>query len=229
MCSQATQPAPLVRPARWLHAVEGAKSGARVGLFLGPIASQPEPTPQGSALTGLRGRIGELSGAQPAALLTMAARWVVEAQREGEPALWVTTPHGRLYPPDLADAGVDLERLVVVRVPDAAGVARAADFLLRSGGAGLVVLDLLAGPPRNRGWPNRLLSLAIAHQSAIVCLTTTPAEQPSLSSLVSLRLDVQLERAGRRGLDLHSTVLKDKRGMPYRTTREACRGPLGLR
>lgn len=180
-------------------------------------------------LAALRGRITEISGPQPAAAFSLAVRWVVEAQRMGEIAVWLQPPAGQLYPPDLAEAGVELAQLVVVRVPDGHACARAAELLLRSGGVSLAVLDLVSSRPRRRGWLNRLSSLALAHQAALVCLTTTPAEQPSLASLVSLRLDPQLVRKRGPGFTLVTSVRKDKRGMPHRTFEEELRGPLGLR
>ena len=41
------------------------------------------------------------------------------------------------------DGGIDLDALPVVRVPDARAAGRAADHLVRSGGFGLVVIDLV--------------------------------------------------------------------------------------
>ena len=46
------------------------------------------------------------------------------------------------YPPDVAQLGIDLAALVVVRVPKPDAIARPGEKLLRSGGLGLVVLDL---------------------------------------------------------------------------------------
>lgn len=190
--------------------------------------SAPDAAPRVTA-EALRGRVTELSGESPAALLTLATRWVSEVQRSGETAAWLTTPQGLLYPPDLAEGGVDLERLLVVRVPDPPAVARAAEFLLRSGGIGLVVLDFLDRPPEDRTWLNRLLVLALGHQACAVCLTGKPADEPSLGSLVGLRIEASLQRKAEGGFVLSAEVLKDKRGQPYRRFAEVYRGPMGLR
>lgn len=192
-------------------------------------APPPSPTRGLPALPALRGRLSEVSGTNPAAVLTMAVRWVVESQRDGEIVAWIHREGSGLYPPDLHDAGVDLERLVVVCVPTATDIPRAADFLLRSGGLGLAVLDFQEARPRRLAWLNRLLGLATTHQSAVLCLTPTRSHHPSLSSLVSLRVDASLRRRHRGGFSLQAEVLKDKRGNPHRQSVEECRGPLGLR
>ncbi len=93
------------------------------------------------------GQLLELSGGGPGKLST-AARLVARAQAEGEPVAWVAARGGAgFYPPDFARAGVDLARLVVVRVPPEQGsraLVRASEVLLRSGAFGLVVIDFVA-------------------------------------------------------------------------------------
>src|SRR5438445_10836474 len=93
-------------------------------------------------LGAFRGRLVELSARGATATLTAAAELVVEAQTQGEPVAWLALAAGTFYPPDVADTGVDLAALVVVRASDATSAARAAERLLRSGAFGLVVLDL---------------------------------------------------------------------------------------
>jgi recombination protein RecA len=230
-----------VLPEQW------SQSGSRL-LFFPSAAPGPDAGADAGrpTLAALRGRVTEVSGTRPAAALTLTVRWVVEAQAAGEAAVWLQGPDGLLFPPDLADAGVDLDRLLVARLPDGDAIARAADFLLRSGGVGLAVLDLLAPgderrtpgaaapgsttvTPRRGGWLNRLLALALAHQAGVVCLTATPDDRPSLASLVGLRVGPRLTRLPRGGFRLDTTVLKDKRSQPHRNYQEVCRGPLGLR
>jgi len=217
-----------------------SQAGSRLLFFPSGASDEGARSAGRPALAALRGRVSEVSGTQPAASLTLAVRWVVEAQAAGETVVWLQTVSGLLFPPDLADAGVDLERLIVVRLPDGDAIARAADFLLRSGSVGLAVLDLLvAGDdrrapgvatavPRRNGWLNRLLALALAHHAGVVCLTATERDRPSLASLVGLRIEPRLSRQP-RGFRLDTTVLKDKRAQPHRSYQEVCRGPLGLR
>src|SRR5690349_19912709 len=77
-------------------------------------------------LEALRGRLVELSARGATATLTTAIELVLEAQQADEPVGWVTLGNATFYPPDVADSGVDLAALVVVRVHDIIAAARAA-------------------------------------------------------------------------------------------------------
>src|SRR5438445_10067557 len=83
-------------------------------------------------LAALRGRLVELSARGATATLTAAIELVGEAQEQGEPVAWLTLATGTFYPPDVADSGIDLAALVVVRCPDATAAARAAERCLAS-------------------------------------------------------------------------------------------------
>src|SRR5258708_7093313 len=84
----------------------------------------------------LRGRLVELSARGATATLTAAFGIVLEAQAASEPVAWVTIAGATFYPPDVAESGVDLAAMVVVRVRDATTAARAAERLLRSSAFG---------------------------------------------------------------------------------------------
>ena len=135
---------------------------------------------------------------------------------------------GSFYPPDVADNGVDLAALVVVRVGDATTAARAAERLLHSGAFGLVVLDLGSSAELPMAYQGRLMTLAQAHDAAVVCLTDKTSETASLGSLISLRAEA-LRRHGPDGeLTVTVRALKDKRRGPGWTHAERHRGPAGL-
>jgi len=205
--------------------------------FVAPVSTIPWDYAQ------LAGRFVELSGSHATAVLTSAFGLVRDAQRSEEPVAWVTLAESSFFPPDAADGGVDLCRLPVVRVPDGRTAGWAADQLLRSGGFGLVVLDLggvprIGAPARKVPDPlqQRLVGLAQKHAAAVVVLTDKPADAPSLGSLVSLRAEAQ--RAPRFGpaapesagfpCAVEVRVLKDKRRGPGRTSQETCHGSAGL-
>lgn len=174
------------------------------------------------------GRLVEISGAASTASLTLAFGLVLEAQRQGEPAGWVASRDSFFYPPDAAEGGVDLDALVVVRLPDVRAVPRAGDRLVRSGAFGLVVLDMGAAaiPTPLQA---RLVGLAQKHHTALVCLTEKAIEAPSLGSLVSLRVHGKRARISEGRFTCELKVLKDKRwGTVWTRQREACRGPAGL-
>ena len=187
-------------------------------------------------LNTLRGRLVELSARGASATLTAAVELVAEAQTQGEPVAWIAPAAGTFYPPDVADSGVDLAALVVVRVRDAIAAARVAERLLRSSAFGLVVLDLCSPSGgavelaiANQG---RLVTLAQTHDAAIVCITDKPRESASLGSLVSLRAEALRLRAphASEGHDLSVTVraLKDKRRGPGWEHTVRRRAPAGL-
>ena len=186
-------------------------------------------TPTAWRLSAFAGRFGEISGSHAAASLTLAFRLVLEAQRRKEPVVWICRSESAFFPPDVADVGIDLHALVVVWAPQTLLAARAADHLLRSGGFGLVVLDVGSRARLPIPVQTRLMGLAQKHDAALLCLTEKESDHPSLGSLVSLR--AQATRTQREGdrYRCEARVLKDKRRGPGWAHTEVCRGPDGLR
>jgi len=176
---------------------------------------------------GVSGRLVELVGGKDSASLTLTASLLRDAQAEGETTAWVMRCRSGVFPPDLDRWGIDLEALVVVRVPDGLSVARASDRLARSGAFGVIVLDLGRDARVPTPLLSRLMGLARKHGTAVLFLTAPDA--PSLGSLVSLRASTTLRREGddRFVAELHA--VKDKRRAPGWTHVEACCGPPGLR
>lgn len=179
-------------------------------------------------LPALAGRLVEVSGMGAAGSLTLAFGLVLDAQRRGEPVAWVTPAASSFYPPDAADGGIDLDALVVIRVPDPRAGARAVDRLARSGAFGLIALDLGEAGDVPTPLQARLLGLAQRHSTAIVCLTAKRDTAPSLGSLISLRVHTRRTRSTDERFRCALTVLKDKRRGPTWAHAEACRGPAGL-
>jgi hypothetical protein len=196
------------------------------------------------------GRLVELCGE---AQTSTAVAILAHAQREGETAAWIQPERGSLYPPDLAAAGVDVEALVVIHVPEtgamsgAAGQCRAAELLLRSGGFGLLVIDFAsrpvgqnpsqAEPTGGAAWQGRLLGLARQHEVRVLLLRKDARE--SLGPLVGMRVASQVERvtneddpsgfSPRTGhFEIRHEVLKNKSGGPIEPAAIRIRGPWGL-
>lgn len=185
----------------------------------------PSPTPW--TLGELAGRLVEVSGSRASAVLTITFSLVREAQARGEPVGWVTSTESFFYPPDAARGGADLSALVVVRLAKVESISRAGEKLLRSGGFGVVVLDLGAADI-SMPLQTRLTGLAHRHHTALVCLTEKSGAAFSLGSLVSLRAHAEKKRVADNRFACALRVLKDKRRGPTWNYEELCNGPAGL-
>ena len=234
------------------------------GGQMGAIKSQVEPEESRFSLSELAGRLVEVSeDLHGAATTTAATTWlasrVAEAHRRGDTAAWILcsadeAQRGQPYPPDLAEQGVDLAALPIVRARDAAGVLQAADVLLRSGGFGLVIAEWPRGSDRPpEGALGRLLGLCQKHDAALVWLTdgepsppakyaagqalSRPSDAGRMGALISLRLEVKREAyAPDRGQErlepgrvrMQIRVSKDKRRGPGQGVRQIFRVPQGM-
>jgi recombination protein RecA len=194
----------------------------------GAVVRAPRPAGARWCLEALAGRLVELGAGDEPALLTAAFTAVLDAQRRGEIAAWVTSARSSFFPPDAAAAGVDLDALIVVRLSAAAQIPRAADRLIRSGALGLAVLDLASDDGAAAAFPPpyeaRLSGLARAHGTAVLLLTDGDRGM-RLGPLVSLRGEAR--RRGALELEIRST--RDKRGAAGTIHSEPCLGPAGLR
>lgn len=198
----------------------------------GPISLRITPSDAPLAprweLAEIAGRLVEISGLGGNPCLTLAFSMVLDAQRSGETVAWVTDRRSSFFPLDAAAAGVDLEALAVVRLPGARDVPRAADRLARSGGFGLLVLDLGAEGRVPTPLLARLRGLAQSHEIGVLFLTEKRSSSSSLGSLISLRGEACIRRMERGRFACELRVLKDKHHGPGWTHTEVCRGPDGL-
>ena len=188
---------------------------------------RPAVSPTPWALDEVAGRLVEISGSTASAALTLTFGLVREAQQHGEPVGWVTSVDSFFYPPDVARGGTDLSALVVVRLAKVESIPRAGEKLLRSGGFGVVVLDLGAGDIP-MPLQSRLTGLAHRHHSALICLTEKSGAAFSLGSLVSLRAHAEKRRTADNRFACALRVLKDKRRGPTWHYEDLYTGPAGL-
>jgi len=178
-------------------------------------------------LDEVAGRLVEISSSTAAAALTLTFSLVHEAQQRGEPVGWVTLAESFFYPPDAARGGIDLVALVVVRLVHAESIARAGEKLLRSGGFGIIVLDL-GSADIPMALQTRLTGLAHRHHTALICLTEKAGAAFSLGSLVSLRAHAEKKRVEDNRFACALRVLKDKRRGPTWNYEDLYTGPAGL-
>ncbi|MBZ0268382.1 hypothetical protein K8I85_09525 [bacterium] len=197
----------------------------------------------------------EFSGDRHTARLSSVVSALRAAQSKGETTAWVESADGSLYPPDLAEAGVDLAALAVVRIPTPPGksrgrhvreaVLRATEMLVRTGAFGFVVVDVREEDRRPSGrefpgasrapwrlppaWQGRLLGSVRDHGSRIIFLSSHPPTRESVGSLVGLRLEPHRVRVAPGLFAIEHHVLKNKPGLPFADSSETRRGPWGLR
>lgn len=189
-------------------------------------------------LTGIEALDGMLGGGLPrGSIVTLeggesSGRWSVAAAvlaRVTERGLGAVIDDGRLYPPSLEEAGVRLDRLLIVPAKEPLGIARAVDIIIRSRIARIVVL---AAPALHAAVWMRLAGLV--HRTGTVLVVIAARVAAELAGAASVRLGCSLERAivqGTRGLwgvlcgfDLRADVRKHK--LPQRS---GCYGTASLR
>ena len=115
----------------------------------------------------------------------------------------------------------------MVRLTHAESIARAGEKLLRSGGFGIIVLDL-GSADIPMPLQTRLTGLAHRYDTALVCLTEKSRAAFSLGSLVSLRAHAERNRVEDNRFACTLQVLKDKRRGPTWNYEELYAGPAGL-
>ncbi len=177
-----------------------------------------------------RSAIVTLEGATGSGRSAVAARLLATATANGGLGALIETPagsEGAFYPPALAAAGVDLDRLLIVHANDAMAVARAADIVLRSAAFGVVVIPMIT--LRATAW-TRLGSLT--HHANAVLIVLGEAASDELRYFASLRVRVRaasVHFAGSQGLfctlagiGSEAIVLKHKRAVPGKHARFVC-------
>lgn len=171
-----------------------------------------------TALRGgfVRGTIATLEGIAGSGRTAIAARLLAVGTRTGFAAV---IDDGSLFPPALAQAGVRLERLLVIPARGTLGVVRSVDIVLRSRSFGVVLMPALN--LRAAVW-SRLSGLAQKAGTLLLALGERACTE--LSALAATRIECIFESAllrGARGVfaqvagyALWACVLKHRRGAP---------------
>lgn len=203
-------------PAHLRGTVSTAESAPR-GLALG-LGELDRVLPDGGLLRGGVVELSVVGGAALATSIGLAACRAAQAEgrsRGGEtPWCAFIDPSGTLFAPAVVDAGVLLERLLVVRPPLEA-LARSCLRVVESRAFAVVVIDTLGVPGGSvnvslGSWPRIVRRLALGLEGTSTCLLlVTDGSQPRPLPLpVAQRLE--LARPGRHELRLR--VAKDKHG-----------------
>ncbi len=187
-----------------------------------PLAGRSDAPSGIWELDNLAGRLAELSEEGFSGAVTFVAGIIAEAQRRREPVAWIAASSSIFYPPDFARLRLDLAGIAVVR----AGSLQAAEWLLRSGAFGLVIIDVGSSAQVPDSSLGRLLKLAERDRCAVIFLTRKRPDQPSLGSMISLRGSVT--RSGGDPFASEIVVVKDKHRSPGSRQRSIYHGPPGM-
>jgi hypothetical protein len=190
-----------------------------------------------------RGRVSELIGPQSSGKTSLLVAFLAAATRRSEITAYVDLADS-LHPQSLADAGVELERLLWVRPTSLKDAVRCTEIILQAGGFAAVALDLslqrdagasiISSPPGGRGiattidrphqlprfrlnvWP-RLARAAERSHTALIVL----APQRLTGSVATLGLETRARPLWRRGpwalfdgFDVSVTMARSKLGPP---------------
>ena len=166
-----------------------------------------------------RGTIAVFEGDLSSGRTAVAARLLAAQTRRG---LAAAIDDGSLYPPGLAAAGVQLERLLVMPVTDPLGIVRAADILLRSAAFGITLMPIVA--VQGKLWA-RLAS--VTHHAGALLLALGDQSNTELGYFASLRVRFHIANvrwtdpfgpfAQLAGYEIHADVIKNKRAAPGTT------------
>jgi hypothetical protein len=201
----------------------------------GQLPSQPA---EGIVATAIPELDRLLDGGFPSGIVATlegtTGRWSLAAglvARMTRRSLVAILDDGGLYPPDLAEAGACLERVLVVPARKALAIARAVDILLRSRICRLILMPAIA--LSDSVW-TRLAKLA--HRSGVLLIVMAAQAGAALGAAAGLRLNCALKRIfidGKHGLwgafvgfELCVDVRKHKHMAPGRKThlRVGCEG-----
>ena len=162
------------------------------------------------------GQVVEVSGSSSSGKATLAFGVCLRALEQGRAAAWIDVGGG-FWPVAAAEAGLPLDRLLVVKVKNGVAALRAAHILLSSSGAvAALVVDLPQAAPARERELIALQRLAERSATALLFLTSRPRTAPSLGAAVALRLHAER----RPGARVRVEVLRNKQGASQRSIEE---------
>jgi hypothetical protein len=177
-------------------------------------------------LENLIGILAEISEETACGAVSFVTEIILEAQRRNEPVAWVAGVMSTWYPPDLASRGVDLGAVAVIRAGGEDESLTAAEWLVRSGALGLVIIDAEGEWKASDASLGRIQKLAERSRCAVVFLTRKRTHEPSLGSRISLRGCIT--RSGSEPFHIAINTIKDKRSNSSHRQSRQYDGPSGM-
>lgn len=170
-----------------------------------------------------RGAVTCLSGQRTSGKTTLALDVLARVQADGEVSVYIDMASA--IDPEYAERrGIDLERLLIVwPQPAVLGLEMAGD-IVRSGGAGLIVIDASSCPDATGAAPRLLHTLsASVRRSPYALLCLAPTASRGLGRALASRADMHLHAERQRwlfvaegisGYETRLTVRKSRYGPP---------------
>jgi recombination protein RecA len=174
----------------------------------------------------LVGILSEVSEETACGALSFVTEVILDAQGRKELVAWVAGESSTWYPPDLANRGVDLAAVAVIRAGGQEESLTAAEWLVRSGAWGLVIVDADGEWKVSDSSLGRIQKLAERCQCAVVFLTRKAPGVPSLGSRISLRGCVS--RNGPEQFHISIMTARDKRSNSSSRQGRQYHGPTGM-
>jgi recombination protein RecA len=174
----------------------------------------------------LVGILAEISEETACGAVSFVTEIMLEAQGRNEPVAWVAGVSTTWYPPDLAERGVDLGAVALIRAGGEDESLTATEWLVRSGAPGLVIVDAEGAWKATDASLGRIQKLAERSRCAVVFLTRKCAHEPSLGSRISLRGCIT--RSGSEPFHIAINIVKDKRSNVSSRQIRQYHGPSGM-
>lgn len=190
-----------------------------------------------------RGQLIEICGRSSSGKSSLAMALCMGVMEAGQTAAWIDVS-GQLCPLAAVEAGLPVDRFLVVKLGTMRSVMRAARILLGSSGAvGMLVVEIPPGLKRSQLPRERelvgLQRLAERSGTAVVLVSERGADEPSLGAIVTMRLYAEriAEPTGNGPAAVRSMsggrmrlgVLRNKRGPSGRSDEDVIDGPDRLR
>jgi hypothetical protein len=131
------------------------------------------------------GRLTEIFGARSSGKTTLAYAMLAACTHRGDIGAYID-PQASLFAPAAEAAGIDLERLIVVRPSHPQALRRAVDAIVRSGACAVVVVDAADGDALQTHHCARLVAQAERNATTLVALSH--GDSQALASFASLRV-----------------------------------------
>ena len=169
--------------------IESRWSGAAVHGRVLPITGWPTgiaSVDRALGPTGIPcGRLTEVFGERSCGKTTLVYALLAACTHRGDIGAFID-PQASLFAPAAEAAGIDLERLIVVRPGHAQALRRALDALVRSGACAVVVVDAAGAEALQTHHCARLV--AQAERTATTLIALSQGDSQALASFASLRL-----------------------------------------